>query len=69
MTAGYLPMSGQIVDATLMTTPRQRNSEPEKAAIKAGKRHPRSGRGAGEGAVERCRRPLDDEVLEGRAGH
>jgi len=35
--AGYLPMAGQIVDATLVAAPRQRNSEPEKAAIKAGK--------------------------------
>ena len=36
--AGYLPMSGQIVDASLVAAPRQRNTEEEKAAIKAGKR-------------------------------
>jgi len=36
--AGYLPMSGQIVDASLVAAPRQRNSEEEKAAIKAGKK-------------------------------
>lgn len=35
--AGYLPMSGQIVDATLVLAPRQRNTDSEKAAIKAGK--------------------------------
>ena len=35
--AGYLPMSGQIVDATLVVSPRQRNTDAEKAAIKAGK--------------------------------
>ena len=35
--AGYLPMSGQIVDATLVAAPRQRNTEAEKAAIKQGK--------------------------------
>jgi len=35
--AGYLPMAGQIVDATLVAAPRQRNTDPEKAAIKAGK--------------------------------
>jgi IS5 family transposase len=35
--AGYLPMSGQIVDATLVAAPRQRNTDGEKAAIKAGK--------------------------------
>lgn len=34
--AGYLPMSGQIVDATLVAAPRQRNTEAEKAAIKEG---------------------------------
>jgi len=35
---GYLAMGGQIVDATLIAAPKQRNTEPEKAAIKAGKR-------------------------------
>lgn len=34
---GYIPMSGQIVDATLVAAPKQRNTEPEKEAIKAGK--------------------------------
>jgi len=34
--AGYLPMGGQIVDATLVAAPRQRNTDGEKAAIKAG---------------------------------
>jgi transposase, IS5 family len=32
--AGYLPMSGQIVDATLVAAPRQRNTHEEKAAQK-----------------------------------
>ena len=36
--AGYLPMSGQIVDASLVAAPRQRNMDEEKAAIKAGKK-------------------------------
>lgn len=35
--AGYIPMSGQIVDASLVSAPRQRNSEAEKLAIKAGR--------------------------------
>jgi hypothetical protein len=35
--AGYLAMGGQIVDATLVPAPKQRNTESEKAAIKAGK--------------------------------
>ena len=34
---GYIPMSGQIVDATLVPAPKQRNTEGEKEAIKAGK--------------------------------
>ena len=34
---GYLAMGGQIVDATLVPAPKQRNTEDEKAAIKAGK--------------------------------
>lgn len=34
--AGYLPVGGQIIDATLVAAPRQRNTEGEKAAIKAG---------------------------------
>ena len=35
--SGYLPMGGQIVDATLVLAPRQRNTDAQKAAIKAGK--------------------------------
>lgn len=34
--AGYIPMSGQIVDASLISAPKQRNTEDEKKAIKAG---------------------------------
>ncbi|MBV0914228.1 IS5 family transposase [Anianabacter salinae] len=34
---GYIPMSGQIVDASLVPAPKQRNTEGEKDAIKAGK--------------------------------
>lgn len=35
--AGYLAMSGQIVDATIVAAPRQRNTLAEKEAIKAGR--------------------------------
>ena len=35
--AGYIAMSGQIVDASLVAAPKQRNSEDEKQAIKAGR--------------------------------
>ena len=34
---GYIPMSGQIIDASLVPAPKQRNTEDEKEAIKAGK--------------------------------
>jgi hypothetical protein len=34
---GYLPMGGQIVDATLVAAPKQRNTEAERAAVKAGR--------------------------------
>lgn len=34
---GYIPMAGQIVDASLVPAPKQRNTEAEKAAIKDGK--------------------------------
>lgn len=34
--AGYIAMGGQIVDATIIAAPKQRNSEAERAAIKAG---------------------------------
>jgi SAM-dependent methyltransferase len=34
---GYLTMGGQIIDATVVPTPKQRNTEAEKAAIKEGR--------------------------------
>lgn len=34
---GYIPMSGQIVDASLVPAPKQRNSDGEEEAIKDGK--------------------------------
>ena len=36
-TTGYLAMGGQIVDATLVAAPKQRNTQEEKGAIKADK--------------------------------
>jgi IS5 family transposase len=35
--AGYIPMSGQIVDASLVSAPKQRNTDGEKKAIKEGR--------------------------------
>lgn len=35
--AGYIAMSGQLVDSTLVSAPKQRNTDDEKNAAKAGK--------------------------------
>lgn len=35
--SGYIAMSGQIIDASLIAAPRQRNSDEEKKAIKEGR--------------------------------
>src|ERR1700712_4288027 len=35
--AGFLAMGGQIIDATIMAAPRQRNTEAEKQDIKQGR--------------------------------
>src|SRR4028118_1590679 len=35
--AGFLAMSGQIIDATIVSAPKQRNTNGEKAEIKAGR--------------------------------
>ena len=40
---GYIPMSGQIVDASLVPAPKQRNTEGEKAAVKEGSQRERFG--------------------------
>lgn len=34
---GYLAMGGQIIDATVVPAPKQRNTDEEKAAIKEGR--------------------------------
>jgi len=49
--AGYLPMAGQIVDATLVSAPRQRNNDDEKAR-QAGPRAPEGHRCALDGEVQ-----------------
>ena len=35
--AGFIAMSGQIIDASLVAAPKQRNSEDEKKALKEGR--------------------------------
>ena len=64
--AGYIAMSGQIVDATLVAAPRQRNTAAEKAEIKAG-RIPAEVQ-ARQAAPQGPRRTLDREVHQGQAG-
>jgi transposase, IS5 family len=43
--AGYRPMSGPIVDATLVAAPRQHNTDAEQSAIKARQRTDEIGTG------------------------
>jgi len=38
---GTIPMAGQIVDASLVPAPKQRNTEGEKEAIKEGRSAPK----------------------------
>ena len=35
--AGYMPMSGQILDATLVAAPKQRNANAEKSDLRTGR--------------------------------
>jgi hypothetical protein len=53
--AGYLAMSGQIVDATIVAAPKQRNTEAERAAIKAGQVPGAPGGGKGRRVAPRLR--------------
>ena len=66
--SGYIAMSGQIIDATLVAAPRQRNTAAEKAEIKAG-RIPAEWQGAArKGPPQGPRCALDGEVHQGQAG-
>ena len=60
--AGYLAMGGQIIDATIVAAPKQRNTDAERAAIKAGQHPGGLGGKAGQAAAEGPRRALDGEV-------
>lgn len=71
--AGYLPMAGQIVDATPVSAPRQRNTNEEKAVEIYLDQGWREGRGhlarqAGQGPAKGHRCALDGEVQQGQAG-
>lgn len=59
---GYIPMAGQIVDASLVPAPKERNTDAEKEAIKAGKTAAEIWPDQPEqGGPEGCRCPLDPE--------
>ena len=65
---GYLAMGGQIVDATIVAAPKQRNTDAEKTDIKAGKVPDEWKDKPAKLAPEGSGCPLDGEVLEeGRA--
>ncbi len=64
--AGFLAMSGQIVDATIVAAPKQRNTNGEKQAIKEG-RIPGLERQAGEARAERSRCALDGQIHESQS--
>ena len=64
---GYLAMSGQIVDATIVAAPKQRNTEAEKTAIRAGEIPEGGGGQAGQTPPKGPRCPLDGEGLQGQA--
>ena len=64
--AGYLPMSGQILDETLVAAPKQRNTNAEKADL----RGPYSRKLAGQtrkAVAQGSSCALDAEVHEGKA--
>jgi len=67
---GYLAMSGQILDASLVPAPRRRLDEGGNQAIKEGQpgRRDLAG-GTGQGGPEGHRRPLDAEAEQGQARH
>lgn len=63
--AGYLAMGGQIVDATIVAAPKQRNSDAERPDIKAGK-VPDECQKKPAKLRQKDRDALDGEVLEGQ---
>jgi transposase, IS5 family len=60
---GFLAMSGQIVDAMIVATPKQRNTIEEKKAIKEGQ-IPADWKDACEARAERPGRALDGQILQ-----
>ena len=61
-------MGGQIVDASIIAAPKQRNTNAEKRDIKEGRIPAGVGGQARQARAEGPGRPLDGEVVEGQTG-
>ena len=65
--AGFLAMGGQIIDASIVAAPKQRNTDEEKRDIKAGRIPAAVAGQARQARPEGPRCALDGEVVEGEA--
>ena len=65
--AGFLAMSGQIIDASIVAAPKQRNTDGEKRDIKEGRIPPQWADEASQAAPEGPRRALDGQIHQGQA--
>ena len=61
---GYLAMGGQIIDASIVAVPKQRNSREENAQDKGGRDAGRLGGQAGKAAPKGCRGAVDQEARQ-----
>ena len=61
---GYLAMGGQIIDASIVAVPKQRNSREENARIKAGETPAGLGGQAGKAVPKGCRGAVDQEARQ-----
>ena len=65
--AGFLAMGGQIIDASIVAAPKQRNTEGEKRDIKQGRIPPEWAETSRPSCPEGPRRALDGEMDQGEA--
>ena len=65
--AGFLAMSGQIVDATIVAAPKQRNTIEEKKSHPGGAHPGRREGQARQNRPEGSRRTLDGQIQQGQA--
>jgi hypothetical protein len=64
--SGYLAMGGQIVDATIVAAPKQRNTDEEKKVIKEG-RVPDAWKDKPAKVAQKDRDALDGQILQSQA--